>query len=258
MDHKTYQQIYRALNSKKDIHRISIEFSQNTCTISNILHQKTVRNVKKCQRQMIKKAPAMVRLWQKGDTILEIARNNNYPPVLMASILLKEMGIKSKSVIKNPQILQDDRLRHELIQAIDTDVHFSSKAHELQTFQGKIGEELIHTWLSENNLDFMTESDLNKTPNTKTPDFLLYEPMDINSSKVMWIESKAVFADEIEHNRYQKKQFQFYEELYGPGMVVYWYGFVDSIVPNNCIIKDYAFFEELEYDLDRLLDYEIM
>ena len=253
MNKKTYEQIYQSVNSQQDIPRISKEFSLNIGTISNIHHQKIIRNVKKCYSQIIRQAPTMVRVWQKGSTILEIARQNYFPPVLMASILLKEMGFHSKSVIKNPRVLRDNRLRNEVIQAINNDFYFSSKAHQIQTLKGKMGEELINQWLRENNTDFMTESHLNKIPNTKTPDFLLHKPMVLDGHQVTWIESKAVFADEKEHNRYYYKQFQFYEDLYGSGMVVYWYGFLDGIIPNNYILTDYTFFEYLGYDVDRLL-----
>ncbi len=186
---------------------------------------------------------------------MDIAHKHDFPPVLTASIILKEMGLKSKSIIKNPDLLHNKRLKIELNQAIDTDFCFSPKANVLQSNHGKLGEELIHKWLKGDDLDFLTESDLNKEPNTKTPDFLLHEPMRINGNKVRWIESKAVFADEKEHNRYQKKQFQFYEDLYGPGMVVYWYGFLDTITPGNYLITDYTFFENISSDLDRLLNH---
>ena len=98
---------------------------------------------------------------------------------------------------------------------------------------------------------------MGKAPNTKTPDFLLYESLNIGACPVMWIESKSVFADEMEHNRYQKKQLSYYEDLYGAGLVVYWYGFIDTIVPKDYMIMDYIFFEEMGYKLDRLMDQTI-
>jgi hypothetical protein len=221
MDIRTYQQIYKELNSPEHIHEISLEFSLYTSTVSNI------------HSRMVRKAPALVRSWKKGATILDIADKHDFPPVLTASIILKEMGFKSKSIIKNPDILHNKRLKNELNQAIDTDSCFSPKAHVLQSNHGKLGEELIHKWLTGEDLDFLT----------------------VNVNKVRWIESKAVFADEKEHNRYHKKQFQFYEDLYGPGMVVYWYGFLETITPGNYLITDYTFFENISSDLDRLLNH---
>ena len=258
MNKKTYQQIYQELESSEDISRVSEKYLMSISTISSISHQKTVRNVKKYHTRVVQKAPRMVRSWRGGKTILELASQNRFPPVLIASIMLKEMGLKSKSIIKNPALLNNRRLEQDVIQAIENDMDFSPRGHEVQSRLGDLGEELIHDWLTDYDLDFLTESDLNKEPNAKTPDFLLNESIDVNGSKVKWIESKAVFADETEHNRYQKKQLGFYEDLFGPGMVVYWYGYLDTITPNNYLIADHTFFEAMGYDLDKLLNHAMM
>lgn len=255
MEKTTYQQIYLRLKSPKHIQEISQEFSICPGIIFNILHQKIVHNVRKNHRKIVQKAPLLAKSWRKGNTFLEIACQNDFPPVLIASILLKEMGYKSKSVIKNPEIVQNGRLRKEIIQAIENDFSYSPAAQVIQRSYGRMGEEFIYKWLKAKDLNFLTESDLNKKPNTKTPDFLLHKSLDVNGSQVKWIESKAVFADEKEHNRYQKKQYRFYEDIYGPGMVVYWYGFLDTIVPGNYIITDYMFFENLGIEIGRLLNH---
>lgn len=252
MDKKTYQQIYQQLNSIEDINRLSQEFSIGTGILSNIFHQKTVQAVKKYHYQMVRRAPKMLNSWRRGDTLLEIAQKHNFPGVLIASVILKEMGYKSKTIIKNPYILRDLRLRDEVLQAMDDDLHYSPKAHAKQSMLGKMGEDIIYKWLKDCDIDFITESQMSKAPNTKTPDFLLHEPLTINGDQVKWVESKAVFADETEHNRYHEKQFRFYEELFGTGMVVYWYGLVDDICPGNYVIIDHTFFEYLKYDVKRL------
>lgn len=254
MNEQKYKKIYDKLKCVEDINRISKAYSVNTGAISNILHQKTVRNVMKYHSRMVNKAPTLVRSWKRGDTILELARKYNFPPVLLASIILKEMGYKSKTVVKNPHVLEDKRLRYELIKANDVDFCYSPRAHSVQSGQGRMGEELIREWLINCDLEFVTESDMNKGSNTKTPDFLLSEPFKVDGIDVKWIESKAVFADKKEHNRYQLKQFSFYEDLFGPGMVVYWYGFLDTIVPSNYMITDYTFFKVMGYDVERLIN----
>lgn len=260
MDEETYRQIYEKLETHEDILNVTREFSQKVSTVSNILHHKVVRRVRKYHSCMVQKAPLLVNVWKNGETIIEISRKYHFPPVLTASIILTEMGHKSKYVIKNPHVLVDKRLKNEIKEAIANDLFYSPLAHTVQANQGKVGEKIIHTWLEKNDLAFLTECDLNKISNSKTPDFLLNEPITINGSCVSWIESKAVFADLIEHNRYQKRQFRFYEELFGNGMVVYWYGFLDNIVEydHNYIITDHTFFKGLDADVEQLLDYKIV
>ncbi len=46
---------------------------------------------------------------------------------------------------------------------------------------------------------------------------------------VNWIESKALFGDEELHARYLVEQLHPYWNRYGPGMVIYWHGFVEEI-----------------------------
>ncbi len=44
-----------------------------------------------------------------------------------------------------------------------------------------------------------------------------------------WIESKALFGDEKTHAEYIESQLSSYWNRYGPGMVIYWHGFVEEI-----------------------------
>jgi len=93
---------------------------------------------------------------------------------------------------------------------------------------------------------FETEADLRNKGKAKTPDVLLLIPMmtkyslrsitgkivceDVVASNINWIDSKAIFADEITFNENKVEQFQGYVNRYGRGMVIYWHGFVDSVV----------------------------
>ncbi|MBP2030610.1 hypothetical protein J2755_001558 [Methanohalophilus levihalophilus] len=70
--------------------------------------------------------------------------------------------------------------------------------------------------------------------------------MEVDGKKVLWIESKAVFGNHSEHEHYIRKQFIEYEKLYGTGLVVYWYGYLDDISLDNHVIRDYGLEEEVE------------
>ena len=63
---------------------------------------------------------------------------------------------------------------------------------------------------------------------------------------INWIDSKAMFGDPTTHND-NKKQLQGYVNRYGPGMVIYWFDFVNELVNNDVddilICKDFP----LEY-----------
>jgi hypothetical protein len=68
----------------------------------------------------------------------------------------------------------------------------------------------------------------------------------LNGWEINWIESKATFGDNVEIKKNIKKQLLPYLDLFGRGMVVYWFGFLDDFEgPDDIIITD-----------DRLLDWK--
>jgi hypothetical protein len=98
---------------------------------------------------------------------------------------------------------------------------------------------------------YRTEQELREKGCTKTPDFLLDGPFLFGGKSVNWVESKAVFGSHEEHENYLNRQFNEYRELYGTGLVVYWYGYLDDIVPENHLLRDYRLEGKLENDLSR-------
>lgn len=255
MDINTYEEIYSSLQGVDDIGRVSEKFSQPVGVIYSILNQKTVTNVKKNFSRVQERSNRHVAMWQKGTTIVQIARKNKIPATLMATMILAELGIPKKSFMKNIDELPDMRLKKEVKEAMLSDHFFSPQAHEVHMVKGKMGESILEQWLQSKGISFRTENDLREMGVAKTPDFLLEEPLEINGKKINWIESKALFGDEKEHHYYMKKQFTDYEGNFGAGMVVYWYGFLDDIKMDGHLVKDYTFFVGESVTIDELLNH---
>jgi hypothetical protein len=172
----------------------------------------------------------LVQGWRHGRTILDIAREWNFPPVLMGQMMLGELKIPRKKVwgtFLHPETAPDERIRREVQALLDADSIYSPRGMELQRERGRKGEARLYDWLERHGIPYRTEKDL-RGKYSKTPDALLDHPIVFQGKKLQWIESKANFGDDVELRRNLRKQLAPYTELFGEGAVVYWYGFVDG------------------------------
>lgn len=58
-------------------------------------------------------------------------------------------------------------------------------------------------------------------------------PIAVNGFVINWIESKAQFGSPDTHKRYIKEQFLSYWNRFGPGLVIYWFGYVDNVIQSS-------------------------
>ena len=174
--------------------------------------------------------------------------------------MIRRKGIifEAKSRWRQAMLLRDDKVsqtfrsltlvRNELDKlSKDPSLHNYSKSYEMskKELQSLLEsyEEKLTTWLTKKGLTFRTEEDLrNEYP--KTPDVLLDKPINVRGSEVFWIESKGSFGDAIENRANTKRQLKPYVELFGPGMVIYWLGFLNNLPREDDILLEDATFLE--------------
>jgi hypothetical protein len=130
--------------------------------------------------------------------------------------------------IKQPESLEDEQLRRLAKKAILTDFIYSPLAIKHQFARGKLGENIIRSWIEANKIEFKDEKEMKKD-SIKTPDFYFTNPIEIKGKEIRWIESKALFGDAKTHWIYSKKQYSKYLELFGEGYVVYWFGCLSDL-----------------------------
>lgn len=252
MEDGEYLRICRSLNSLADLDK----FDHPTGVLLAILTQKMVRRAKAQYHQVEADARSLREWWSGGTQILAIARAVELPPVLTAYIILGREGLsrrRIRALLRDPDRAKG-RLREELPEIIREDFVYSPWAHKLQVERGRAGERVIARWLSGLGLRFIPEGAGEEKG--KTPDFLLKDPLPLEDLGMYWVESKAIFGDEVEHRRYIKKQFAGYLEAFGPGMVVYWQGFLPTILPmmDQILVKDYTFSPDFRADLEPILN----
>ncbi len=246
MDIQTYEKIYSVLESS-NLKSVSKDFCVEEGVLSNILNQKMVRSNKALYHRVAKDADTLLKRWEGGESFVSLSRKTGFSPVLMSLILLKRRGMTRREIqkmLRNPDAVEDKRLRKELSAVVKKDFLFSPRAHSLQREKARIGEEVIRNWLLQGGSVFLTEKEIKKRGYLKTPDFLLNGPLKVDGMDINWVDSKGLFGDGVEHRRLLKKQLLKYIELFGTGMVVYWYGFVDSIaeIEPMMLIKDNTYF----------------
>ena len=297
MKSKDYHFFYDSLHTFEDVKALSKKHRVSCGILACILNQKVVADVKRKHHHVKNHEGDIVKEWKNKKTFLEISQRYRYPPTLISTLILQNIGCKKKEIAryyKETQGISDPRLQKELTESLNADYFFSPKAHELQKEKGKIGENIISLWLKKKGWDYADEDELRAAGHDeKTPDFLLKKPIclddagnevyestacdavndsadddgedadidDSEMSKIYWIESKALFGEVKEHKNYEKNQYLEYSKRYGPGLVVYWYGFETDILrgkKTGYFITDFSFFKkDFPNQVNRFLNFMV-
>lgn len=132
---------------------------------------------------------------------------------------------------KEPLNIPHKGLRANVESCHRYDAHYSPA---MDTYRSEIGleyEAKLAIFLEELSIPFLTETHMRTMKYARTPDAILLEPICIDGTiTVKWIESKAWFGDPGAHATYLRDQYWPYYNRFGPGLVIYWFGFVEEIV----------------------------
>ena len=168
--------------------------------------------------------------------------------------------------LDNPTIITNTIIRNDILKCLLNDNICSVENNLISECYGKQYECILYEKLTYLHINYETEDDLRAQGRSKTPDVLLTLPMltipihtlptstttnTANSNTtthnasttpitnnsiqvsdlclVNWIDSKAMFADEVTF-REHIIQYKAYNNRYGKGLVIYWFGFIDSIL----------------------------
>lgn len=143
----------------------------------------------------------------------------------------KAITSRITKLLRDPDILQaiDPYLHSNILYCVQNDLLTSPLTDEYRHQIGIEKEVYLHQRLSDMGILFHSEADMREAGYSKTPDALLAYPVEIDGRIVNWIESKALFCDFPTHQTYLRDQYWPYYNRFGPGLVIYWYGFLDEI-----------------------------
>jgi len=241
-----YKHLYDGLSTAADVEAFQSE-GYDRRLLETLLNQKVTRFVRKKAYLFQKEGMKMYSAWNAGRSFMDIAESYGLPPMLVAKCIFEKNGTPRKTFwayVNDPSLLYSEETAAELAEARDNDLVYSPAADLRDRERGKWGEDNLWTWLNAQGIKYTTEAD-RRNEGRKTPDCLLEEPMMYEGRKIYWIESKASFGDDFEIGYNFKNQLQPYTELFGPGVVVYWTGFVEDIEDyDDVLIEDISILEK--------------
>uniref|UniRef100_A0A8C2NTB0 CDAN1-interacting nuclease 1 n=1 Tax=Capra hircus TaxID=9925 RepID=A0A8C2NTB0_CAPHI len=158
-----------------------------------------------------------------------------YPIHLFSSAASKSV---INSMLRDPSQIPDGVLANQVYQCIVNDCCYGPLVDCIKHAIGHEHEVLLRDLLLEKNLSFLdedqlrAESEFSISPSLCSV-FVMLCSLAVEGHIIHWIESKASFGDECSHHAYLHDQFWSYWNRFGPGLVIYWYGFIQELDCNR-------------------------
>ncbi|XP_022121365.2 CDAN1-interacting nuclease 1 [Pieris rapae] len=174
----------------------------------------------------------LIKKEEKSEVIIQLADSQGISPALFVRSLLQNVYPDStmvKKCLKDSTIIENKDLAYQVFLGIMHDNQYGPYADIIKQSIGLEYELRLEHELKTMNITFSDESILRLRGYDKTPDFKLDVPIAVDGFVVNWIESKALFGDEENHLGYLKEQLICYWNRFGPGLVIYWFGYLDIL-----------------------------
>jgi len=167
--------------------------------------------------------------------ILDLSIKMNFPPMGICRLILNEKYPKSdvKEMLRDPELIPDPILSANVFTCIFNDIQDGVIIDMVRYTIGEEYEVKLKQMARERGLTFYDEGDLRRDGFDKTPDLLLAVQCIYKNRIINWIESKALFGDTETHAKYVRDQLTCYENRFGAGIVIYWFGFQEQILDYN-------------------------
>ncbi|PNH12687.1 hypothetical protein TSOC_000386 [Tetrabaena socialis] len=184
-----------------------------------------------------------------GEDVLQLSADVDFPPCMLFRRILEKLIDAPKQavgeVLRNPDRLDAAlcpgvppdllaRMREDVVRCVHADSCYSPLSDVAKQVTGLEYELYLQQRLAEAGVPFWSEGELRQLGFHKTPDCKLKVPIAVRGRTgcehiVCWVDSKATFGDHRTHVKQVEEQYCTYVNRYGPGMVIYWFGFVDDL-----------------------------
>ncbi|XP_046461243.1 CDAN1-interacting nuclease 1-like isoform X1 [Daphnia pulex] len=198
--------------------------------------------------------------------LIRLSDENGLTPALLARSIIERHYQKSdktkpakllvSTLMKNTALIDDRDLAFETYLCLLEDDEYGPIAEATKQSVGYEYEIRLRMELEKCRVSFLHEEHLRVKGYDKTPDIKLEIPVGmyltnikdlyvnyychlhhmflkfciaVDGQVINWIESKALFGDEEVHRGYLKDQLYSYWNRFGPGLVIYWFGYVEDL-----------------------------
>jgi hypothetical protein len=173
--------------------------------------------------------------------ILKLSKQLDLSPLTIIRFIFNKIYNKQLKELLSSNLLSEIDLNQYQI-ANKSDIYLSIDQHE--QIESSINfEKSIENILINYKIKYRTQEDLTKEQMSKdgyvsnTPDFLIDSNLEINSHIVKWIDAKNFYGSNIDFVKNKiKKQIKKYINTYGPGCIIFNYGFNSKLKFNNVLI----------------------
>ncbi|BFF99465.1 protein C15orf41 homolog [Drosophila madeirensis] len=203
---------------------------------SRTQHFRHEQRAKKLLKTYEKQAPLY------SDIIIRMACAEGTNPVALCRILLQEkydlrQRLQVSHLLRNPHLISDPRLAANVQQCMFSDNQEGPITDLRRRIVGEEYELKLKDLSKQAGIHFYDEQDLRRMGYDKTPDIKMIMPFLYKGGVVNWIESKANFGDTKSHKRNIHLQLQSYCNRFGPGIIIYWFGYQEETpsLPDNDI-----------------------
>lgn len=230
---REWEQLRDRLRSVADVSALARQPNHyNFETLSYIHQQLYSRQMAKTFYLAIKHGDTFVTRFKNGHSLLDIAEWVNLSPTMVARRVLElHSGLNRQQVtraLKDVSRIKDKRLREEVSWCIECDASSGPHVDRIRTVIGVEYELKLFDELANLRVEFECEQQLRDRGCHKTPDVLLRVPIAVEGKPVFWIDSKAKFGDEFTMTKDYAASLRSYVGRFGPGMVIYWFGFIED------------------------------
>jgi len=222
------------------IESTQMTLSQAISLRSAYLQQKVMHRHETLRRQ----AKAVCNEYKKGQTILDLAKKRDQPPMNVFRVILSAMKWtkpKIKKALRDPTQFEE-RERKEFLAAESMDLVSMVNQDEIHE-HSEIFEDLLSAWLDQKGIRFARQKELGTEQKKEfgktilTPDFLLLDHVFINGTPCHWIDCKAFYGANLQFTiKKTRQQMARYIDHWGSGAIVYLQGFSEAIKIQDCAL----------------------